>query len=82
MFQFKTQCDFPINIPASFHSYNVVQFLGFGSTCAVVLIEEQKTHELYSAKIMAKKDIENKMLTNSTFNEVKILRSINYYLQN
>lgn len=78
MLQFKTQEGYLINIPNSFHVYDVVQYLGYGSTCVVLLVEDHESHQVFAAKVMAKKDIENRNLTKSIFNEVNVLQSISH----
>ncbi|KAK8839376.1 hypothetical protein M9Y10_032312 [Tritrichomonas musculus] len=78
MIQTSTQDGYPIVIPISFHGYNLVQYLGCGSTSVVFLIEDENSHELYSAKILAKADIENKNIEISIKNEVQILQSVSH----
>lgn len=78
MMQFQTQDSYLINIPVSFKNYNIVQYIGCGSTCAVLLVEDQKTHEFYSAKVMSRKDIENRNMVHSIINEVNILQEIDH----
>ncbi|KAK8854312.1 hypothetical protein M9Y10_016872 [Tritrichomonas musculus] len=78
MLHSETQDGYPICIPSTFHSYNVIQYLGCGSTCIVVLVEDINTHERFSAKIIPKKDIINRNLLKSTMNEINVLKSINH----
>lgn len=52
--------------------------LGCGSTSAVVLVEDQISHSKYSAKIISRKNIEERNLMNSVLNEIKILKSLNH----
>lgn len=78
MFQGQTQDGYPINVPFSFHSYNIIKYLGCGSTCVVLLVQDQNSNQLFSAKIMARKDIENRNMVNSICNEVKVLQMINH----
>lgn len=78
MIQAATQDGYPINIPTSFHGYSVIKYLGCGSTCAVFLVEDENTHELYSAKIMARIDIEKRNMEKSISNEVSVLQAISH----
>lgn len=78
MLQFQTQDGYPINISVTLHNYTVVYRISCGSTCVVLLVEDQKTHLCYSAKIMSKKDIENRHMTNSIENEVKVLQMLDH----
>lgn len=74
----ETQDGFPISIPTSFNGYNVIQLLGCGSTCIVVLVEDQKTQEKFSAKIISRKDIENRNMIKAILNEIKVLQSLDH----
>ena len=78
MLTFKTQDGYPINVQGSFHEYKINKFIGCGSTCVVLLVENEKTHKKYSAKIMAKKDIERRNIVESTKQEIKVLKEINH----
>ena len=74
----KTQDGFPINIPSSFNGYNIIKYLGCGSTCSVFLVEKDNSNEQFSAKIVSKVDIRNRNMENAIINEVSILRRINH----
>lgn len=78
MFQAQTQDGFPISVPYSFNGYNVIQFLGCGSTSIVILVEDQNTKQKYSAKIISKKDIEDRHLSESIQKEISVLNSIEH----
>ncbi|KAK8852972.1 hypothetical protein M9Y10_017969 [Tritrichomonas musculus] len=78
MIQSKTQNGYPINIPTMFNKYKYIKQLGCGSTCAVFKVEDQFSHVKFSAKILPKKDIEERNLMESIINEVNILRSIDH----
>ena len=78
MFTSKTQDGYPIIIPTSFHEYRFIKYLGCGSTCIVVLVENEKTKQQYSAKIMAKKDIESRNLVESTEREINVLKELDH----
>lgn len=78
MMHSKTQDGYPISIPTTFHGYNVLQYLGCGSTCIVTLVEDQNTGEKYSAKIISKKDIENRNMLKSIMNEINVLKSLSH----
>ncbi|KAK8897374.1 hypothetical protein M9Y10_015318 [Tritrichomonas musculus] len=78
MFTSKTQDGYPINIPKSFNGYDVLKYLGCGSTCAVILVEDEKTKQKYSAKVMSKKDIEARNLVESTMLEIKVLKELDH----
>ena len=78
MLRLHTQDRYKINIPFTFRGYNVIKQLGCGSTCVVVLVEDQISHLKYSAKVIARKNIEERNLSNSVMNEIKILKSLNH----
>lgn len=78
MLRFETQDNYPIKIPQSFRGYNAIKYLGCGSTCVVILVEDQINHIKYSAKVIARKNIEDRNLSNSVMNEIKIVRSLNH----
>lgn len=78
MIQATTQDGYPINIPVSFHRYKIIQYLGCGSSCAVFLVEDENTSELFSAKIMARLDIEQRNMENIIQNEVRVLQAISH----
>lgn len=78
MINSKTKKGYVINIPSSFHGYDAIEILGSGSSSIVVLIEDQITHERYSAKIISKTDAENSSKPNSIFKEIQILKSISH----
>mgnify|MGYP001026328380 CR=1 FL=1 len=78
MFTSKTQDGYPINVPMTFKGYKVIKYLGCGSTCAVLLVEQEKTQQLFSAKIMAKKDLENRGLVESTEREINVLKELDH----
>lgn len=78
MIQTRTQDGYPIIIPSSFYGYNIIKYLGCGSTCAVFLIEDENKDELFSAKIIAKKDIINRNMEASILNEVQLLQMIDH----
>lgn len=78
MIQAATQDGYPINIPSVFHGYNVIQYLGCGCTCAVFLVEDENTRELFSAKVMARLDIEKRNIENLMLNEVGVLQAISH----
>ena len=69
--RFKTEAGFPINIPCLFHEYKVVKQLANGSTSIVILVEDQNTKQKYSAKIISKKDIEDRHLSESIQKEIR-----------
>lgn len=78
MIHSSTQDGYPINIPSIFHGYKVIRRLGCGSTCVVFLIEDENTHEQFSAKIIAVKDAAKRNMIKSVVNEVNILKTIKH----
>lgn len=78
MIHSKTQDGFPIEIPSSFHDYKIIQIIGCGSTCIVALVENKKTHEQFSAKIISKTDISNRNMLESINNEINVLKTLNH----
>ncbi|KAK8839853.1 hypothetical protein M9Y10_031565 [Tritrichomonas musculus] len=78
MIQSNTQDGYPIEIPLRFHSYKIINYLGCGSTCAVFLIEDVNTQKQLSAKVISKKDVEERKIANSVKNEVRMLKEINH----
>ncbi|KAK8885290.1 hypothetical protein M9Y10_040736 [Tritrichomonas musculus] len=78
MLHAETQDGFPISIPATFHGYNVIQLLGCGSTCIVILVEDEKTQQRFSAKIISKKDVQNRNMLKAIINEIKVLQTLDH----
>ena len=78
MIQSNTQDGYEIKIPSSFRGYKVEELLGCGSTCIVVLVENENTHEKYSAKIISKTDVESRNLLESIKKEIKVLKSLSH----
>ena len=78
MIHSKTLDGYSIEIPLSFHGYNVIQYLDSGTTSVIYLIEDQETRQKYSAKVMSKKDNESKNTMTSIMNEIKILQTIDH----
>lgn len=78
MIHSKTLDGYSIEIPLSFHGYNVIQYLDSGTTSVIYLVEDQETRQKYSAKVMSKKDNESKNTMTSIMNEIKILQTIDH----
>ena len=78
MYNAKTQDGYEINIPITFNNYRFIKHIGCGSTCIVVLVENDENHGKFSAKIMSKKDIENRKLLDSVTNEINILKELDH----
>lgn len=78
MIEYYTQNGYQIKIPSTFHGYCILKLLGTGSTSIVLLIQNEKTQEKYSAKIMSKADIINKNMYDSVLREVNVLKSISH----
>lgn len=78
MLIYNTQDGYQINIPTSFHGYDVLKLIGCGSTCVVVLIENQITKEKYSAKIISKIDAINRNLINAIYREINVLKILTH----
>lgn len=73
-----TQDGYPISIPDSFHGYKVLDYLGHGCTCIVVLVEDQRTHIKYSAKIMSVNDLQKRNMLKSVEREIKVLQELDH----
>ena len=78
MIQAENDDGYPINIPTSFHGYKFIDVLGFGSTSAVILVEEEDTGERFSAKVIPKKYIKMKKLYNQINTEINVLKRVNH----
>ena len=78
MLNFATQNNYPIKIPSSFHIYDFIELLGKGSTCIVILIEDQKTKERYSAKVISKIDAKNRNVYDSIIREINVHKSLSH----
>ena len=76
MIQRKTEDGYLIEVPENFHGYHCFKDIGYGSTSIVVLVENEATKKKYSAKIMAKKDIEARNLMSSVEKEITVLKSL------
>lgn len=78
MIDFCTQDGYQIQIPSSFHGYCFHKLLGRGSTSIVLLVENEKTQERYSAKIMSKTDLINRNMYDATLREINVQKSISH----
>ena len=78
MLQEQTQDGYPIFVPFSFHGYTLIKYLGCGSTSVVTLVENEKTGQRFSAKVISKKDIENRHMMKSIQMEISILQTIDH----
>lgn len=78
MIKANTEDEYLIKIPKTFKNYKIIEYIDCGSTSVVFLVEDQKTKENFSAKIMSKSDISNRNLLKSVMNEVKVLQSIDH----
>lgn len=78
MIQSKTKEGYPINIPSSFHGYKVIEHIDSGSSSIVLLIEDQLTHQNFSAKVMSKADAISINKLESVFNEINVLKSLSH----
>lgn len=78
MLHTETEDGFPINIPYSFCGYKFLNILGFGSTSIVGLVEEENTCQLFSAKIMPKRYIEEKNLTEKIQKEMAVMGEVDH----
>lgn len=76
MLHTQTEDEYPINFPMSFHGYSIIAILGCGSTSVVCLVENQITHQQFSAKIISKIDVENRHLLKSIYSEIELLRQL------
>lgn len=73
-----TQDGYQIIIPQKIGDYDVIDIIGCGSTCVVALVQNQKTKEKFSSKIMSKKNIKERNLLPIIQNEIEILQSLNH----
>lgn len=78
MIHTETDDGYPINIPYSFCGYKLLNILGFGSTSIVCLVEEEETCLLYSAKIIPKRYIEEKNLTDQIQKEIAVMGEVDH----
>lgn len=78
MFQAKTENGYLISIPKSFHSYTCLKTLGNGSTSIVILVEEDNSGKLYSAKVISSSYIQKHNLSSSIEKEISVLKSIEH----
>lgn len=76
MIQSKTEDGYEIEIPNTFNGYHCLNVIGYGSTSIVVVVEKIKTMKKYSAKIMSKKDMENRNLMKSIEKEISVLKEL------
>lgn len=73
-----TSGNYPINISTIFHGYRIIKALNNGSFSVVFLVEEEKSHQKYAAKIISKTDMINQNLLSLILNEIDILKSIDH----
>ena len=78
MFNSQTQDGYSISVPMEFHHYKIVEYIGCGSTCIVVLVIDTNTDTEYAAKIISMTDMKNRNLVNTISNEINILRAIEH----
>lgn len=67
-----------IEIPEHIHQYKLIKPIGKGGTSIIALCEDQKTHNLYAAKITSKKDTKNTQFLRYIENEMNILRKCDH----
>lgn len=78
MFCFETKTGFKIEIPTEFNGYKFIEFLSNGQFSAVAKVEEIETGEIYAAKIISMRDMEEKNQVKMISNEIQILQSIDH----
>ncbi|OHT03626.1 CAMK family protein kinase [Tritrichomonas foetus] len=78
LFHANTDENYPIDIPYSFHQYNIIRLLGAGSTSIVVLVEDDISLKRYAAKIISKRNIKENHIENVVNNEIDILERLNH----
>lgn len=78
MISFSTQNGYEIKIPTKFHGYQYDKLLGIGSTSVVLLIENEKSHEKYSSKVISKTDVINRNMYGSILREINVQKSISH----
>lgn len=78
MFNSQTQDGYSISVPMEFHHYKIVEYIGCGCTCIVVLVIDTNTDAEYAAKIISIQNVEDKKITKSTQQEVKVLKKLDH----
>lgn len=78
MFSTKIGSDYKIEIPSTFHDYQIMKDIGKGRFSTVVLVQSKITSEFYAAKVISKRMMESRKLSGIIFNEINVLRSINH----
>ena len=76
MIQSNTEDGYLIEVPEIIKNYKCIRVIGFGSTSIVVLVEDKNTKKQYSAKIMARKDMEERKLMKSIEKETTVLKDL------
>lgn len=70
----KTDDGYLICIPESFHGYKFIKILGSGGTSVVCLVKDEISNQLYSAKIIPKGYIKEKMLLHQIKTEISVMK--------
>lgn len=78
MIETHTNNGYCIRIPESFHGYNVINFIGCGSTSSVCLVQNELTGELFSSKIIPKRYIRENQLLYQIKKEISIMKTIDH----
>ena len=78
IFESNTQNGYPIIVPSYINGYHILKILNKGSTCVVVLVEDQETKEKYAAKIISKADAIENNTYQLIIKEIDILKSISH----
>ena len=78
MITLETQDGYSFSFPKMFLNYKFIKKVGCGSTCAVILVEDQTTKERYSAKIIPKEQNKQDKSFQQTKTEIEILKTLNH----
>ena len=78
MYQKKTLFGYEIQVPAIFNKYEIIEYIGSGSFSVVYKVQNITTKNIYSAKIISMKDMENQDFNESIKNEINILNKIDH----
>lgn len=73
-----SQDNYKMTVPSSFNSYHVIEPIGKGSSSETFKVEKIQTKEVFCAKIISKKYIKSKNITDQIKNEVSIMKHLNH----
>lgn len=78
MIKVKTLDNYPIEIPSSLKCYDIIKMIDAGGFSAVFKVRQQISQKIFAAKILSKRNIEMRGLTEMVSNEISTLRSIRH----